>query len=320
MKITIQSSIATLVCVLIPAVLPAQYQPQGQYSWDYWYARSGDTCHAYYLQYPVNADQSQRHSRQTVGHAVSKDLSSWIEKPTALMALAGTWNDVGIATGSVVKKDGKWWMIFTGNSTSKGGIGLAYSTDLYTWIKQGNAPVIPGGTTFTTGWKGQTLACKPLADPYIYPEKTGDWYFLVINSQVVDAPVGQRGCALMLKSADLIKWQVHSIISYPGTFERMETTQIWKANGRWYLYFGGVTSSSHKNFVYIANAFDGPYAPQPWSEIFLPEGKRYYIAKVEKGANGHDIYLAGLEYRAVSEPYLVNYDKITGEISLSKLN
>ena len=318
MKILIQCSIAALLSFLIPTLLPAQYQPQGQYSWDYWFARNGDTCHAYYLQYPINADQSKRHSQQTVGHAISPDLISWIEKPTALAAVAGTWNDVGIATGSVVFKDDRWWMVFSGNSSTKGGIGLAYSTDLYTWIKYGNKPIIPGGTTYTANWKGQSLTCKPLADPYIYPEKIGDWYFLVINSQVINTQEGQRGCVLMLKSTDLITWQAHAIVSYPGTFERMETTQIWQANGRWYLYFGGVTSSSHKNFVYMADTFDGPYQPQSWSEIFLPDGKRYYIAKIQKAANGHDVYLAGLEYRAVSVPFTVIYNKVTGEMSLSK--
>lgn len=317
MKITIQCLIVNIVCFHIPTMLFAQYQPQDKYSWDYWFARNGDIYHAFYLQYPINADQAYRHTCQTVGHAVSKDLRSWVEQPTALIAIDKTWNDVGIATGSTVFKDGKWWIIFTGKSTNNGGMGLAYSDDLFTWVKYGNEPIIPFSTIYKINWKGQTLNCVPLADPYIYPEKIGKWYFMVLNSQVVESPVEHCGCMLMLKSDDLINWQTHAMISYPEIFERMETPQMWQANGRWYLYFGGVNSLGHKNFVYTADKFDGVYTSQPWSEILLPDRKQYYIAKIVKTISGCDVYLTGLGYHAISAPYMVDYDKTSGEMILS---
>ena len=84
------------------------YKLEEMFVWDFWYARQGDEFHAFYLQYPRAGDPEYIHSRQSVGHAVSKDLLHWEERPTALRPLPGTWNDMGLATGSVVFKDGAW--------------------------------------------------------------------------------------------------------------------------------------------------------------------------------------------------------------------
>jgi beta-fructofuranosidase len=139
-------------------------------------------------------------------------------------------------------------------------------------------------------WKGEELKCYPLADPYIFPEAIDGWYYLVINSQVVGASEGKRGCQLMLKSKDLIQWESHGIAAYPECFERMETAQIWEHNGRWYMLFGGVPDMG--TYIYTASTFCGPYEPQEWSKLELPAGIEYYLGKVEKDTNGNSVFLA----------------------------
>ena len=77
--------------------------------------------------------------KQVCGHMMSKDLIHWEYAGNALKAEAGTWNDLGIATGSVAKYNGRWYMMFTANSVMADncGIGGAVSDELITWEKLG---------------------------------------------------------------------------------------------------------------------------------------------------------------------------------------
>ncbi|MCD9020308.1 hypothetical protein [Cohnella silvisoli] len=63
------------------------YRLEDEFIWDFWYARQGGKVLAFYLQYPRAGDPEYIHSRQSVGHAVSKDLLHWEERPAALQAL-----------------------------------------------------------------------------------------------------------------------------------------------------------------------------------------------------------------------------------------
>ncbi len=40
-----------------------------------------------------------------------------------------------------------------------------------------------------------------------------------------------------------------------------------------------------------SESFDGHYEAQPWSEIKLPDGKRFYIGKRLKAFNGKEYFL-----------------------------
>lgn len=297
------------------------FRLEDKFVWDFWYARRGDEYHAFYLQYPREDDPEFIHYRQSVGHAVSKDLLHWEERPTALRPLPGTWNDMGIATGSVVFKDGAWYMLFTGNSNRDGGgIGLARSDDLTNWTKVGEAPVFSRPALYNAKWKGKDVQASPLADPYVYPEPIDGFYYMVINAQEVDAPQGSRGCQLMLRSRNLTDWEAHKIVAYPRQFERMETSQIWYRDGLWYMYFGGVTGDGKiENWIYASELFDGPYEVRPWSRISLPGDCYFYIAKVVEDANGDDIFLANKAIESLLGGYKIGYGD-DGSIALEEVN
>ena len=82
---------------------PSLYHPDGLFVWDTWFLQDGDTTHVYHLQVKrpgKNVDQDfiqQKDSivnythetdkatfEGTIGHATSKDLLAWTERPTAL--------------------------------------------------------------------------------------------------------------------------------------------------------------------------------------------------------------------------------------------
>ncbi len=296
------------------------YHPPGMWTWDYWFAVDGDTYHAFYLQAPMCLpDPALKHGHQHVGHAVSHDLVNWDDLGPALVPVHGTWNDLSIATGSVARHDGNWWMLFSGRGSKASGMGLAVSEDLVHWSKVGDGPVVPFGAQFKGEWEGRELTWFPLADPYVYPEPFDGWFYAVINARVVGEPIETSGCLAAMRSRDFSSWEPAGIWAFPKWFERMETPQVWTRDGKWYLYFGahgglqhdalreGAPEAYHKagNFVFMADRMEGPYEPVGQWWLNLPDGRSGYIYKVVEGPAG-DVLLTSIDCK-LSSPYRVTY-------------
>ena len=279
------------------------YKPQGKNAWDFWFAKTDKMYHAFYLEYgdeKAQPDQSQRHSRQWVGHAESKDLIHWTECPTALRE-----EGQGIATGSVIHHKGKWFML-----TTHRGFSVAESDDLRTWRWSEGNPVY-NGEVLEADWLGKPLKFRMLADPYLYPEQRDGFWYATVNSHIEGAAKGERGAQVLVRSKDLKHWEGWKVIAWPRLFERMETAQLWEHAGRWYLYFGAVIENDHEtrqpNLIYIASRFEGPYEAQSWSEIKLPGVDNWYIGKRVVTRDGHDVFLAGQNYCSLSRPVQMHY-------------
>lgn len=273
------------------------FRPKGHNAWDFWFARSGDTYHAFYLEYPdkeAMPDQSRRHGGQWVGHAVSKDLVHWEEHSTALKEAPAR----GIATGSCVRDGDRWYMLLTYQ-----GFALAESDDLEHWRWKGKAQF---PSELRTAWKGETLGFRMLADPFVYPERIDGWWYAAINSQIIGAPKETSGAQVLMRSRDLLQWETHKVICYPKCFERIETAQFWEKSGRWYLHFGGAGGAGGSH-VYTADRFDGPYEERPWSRMTLPDIGYFYLGKRIVAPDGGDVFLAGQGYAGLSLPIRMTY-------------
>jgi beta-fructofuranosidase len=273
------------------------FRPKGHNAWDFWFAKSGDTFHAFYLEYPdkeAQPDQSRRHGGQWVGHAVSKDLVHWEERPTALKEAPAR----GIATGSCVRDGERWAMLVTYQ-----GFTVAESDDLEHWRWKAKAQF---PSELRADWKGERLSFRMLADPFVYPDKIDGWWYAAINSQISGAPKEQSGAQVLMRSKDLLQWETHKIICYPKLFERIETAQFWPKNGKWYLHFGGAGGKGGSH-VYIADRFDGPYEERPWSQITLPGIGYFYLGKRVAASEGTDVFLAGQSYAGLSLPIRMTY-------------
>lgn len=111
--------------------------------WDFWLAADGDDVHVFFLHAPRSlGDPEIRHHRARIGHAVSRDLTTWTLQPPPFDAgEPGDFDDLATWTGSVYAHDGLWRMFYTGISTRERGavqrIGLATSRDLISWEKHG---------------------------------------------------------------------------------------------------------------------------------------------------------------------------------------
>lgn len=352
---------AALACLLLAAPLcshaaepsaAATFQPPGMWIWDNWFAREGNQWHAFYLQLPKAVGPERRWKGNDlykhVGHAVSANLFDWQDAGSALCALSGTWNDRHIATGSIIRHEDKWWMFFTGRGTAGDGVGLALSTDLMTW-KTEPQPVFPLSDTFAkdgpgpadSTWQGRPQRWVGISDPYIYPEAVDGWFYIVLCSRILAVPIESSGCLTLIRSRDLRQWESAGIVSWPQCFERMETPQLWRHQGRWYLSFGGVLSTpwaqaqtqqqafpppvrgqrSHQNYYFMLSDFRQPAQVADLHYITIPADS--YIMKVLSVDEGHDVALFTSKEKeprgsSLSPPYAVRYAP-SGEFEIEPL-
>lgn len=319
---------AGALCCLTLAAAPAddaRFHPPGMRAWDFWYAQHEGVYHAFFLQAPDCAPEPREvPGVPHVGHASSADLVHWTNHGPCLVPQGGTWNDLAIATGSVVRHDGRWWMLFSGRGSRQSGIGLAVSDDLFAWEKVGDGPVVSFGDTFDGEWQGEPLRWRGLADPYVYPEAVDGWYYLALNSRVEGAPISESGCLTMMRSRDLVAWEPHSVMAWPRLWERLETPQVWPHDERWYVVFGGAHDhglpegylaqvppevqalKTRGNYVYAADKLAGPYGPVGRWWLLLPDGLWHYIPKVIEGPDGREVLLTMSGYK-LSKPYPVSY-------------
>ncbi len=325
MKITSYCIFAwAFLCTAVSANDSALYKPQGREAWDFWFAKSGENYHAFYLQTPKGVS----HDKSSVGSAFSKDLIHWTENGEILHAnTKGQWCDSHIATGSTWRGKDRWQMLFTAITIGKGGgIGLAESDDLKKWNTVGPVcinykdHVVPEDPYWQKqGVKaGDRVRYEIFADPYVLPDAIDGWYYMIANCGIVGRPINERGCIGLMRSKDGRTWEDCGIIGLMLNFDRPETPQLWKHGNRWYLYFGGAREQAkfcRVNCVYKAQALRGPFAESPHSEIKLPDGRPFYIAKVLTDPQGQDVLLACISGSQLSMPYPVQYAD-DGSISL----
>lgn len=289
---------------------------------DYWFIKSGDTYHAYFLvNNPDGADKGQH-----IAHATSTDFLNWSYQGIVLRGYDNKgWNDRNLATGSVAKYGDTYYMLYTGQSTKMGGIGVARSKDLNTWERIGDnqSPQISAGKTYTAEYNGVSHRCTILADPYIYPEAIDGYYYAYINSWASDQPKNSRGCQLMFRSKDMIQWEPYKIATLTDDLDRLETCQVWKHGDKWYMSFGGrrvdpnggdFDDVESANYIYMADHFDGPYEKQEWSKLSYPSATGPYIQKALTDPFGDEVMLVMSPWKGVLWPYSITYGK-EGKIS-----
>ena len=319
------SPLLLAVTPLLAAESPL-YKPAGGQAFDFWYAKSGQTYHAFYLQRP----DGTRDAPTSVGSATSTDLVHWTELGEILRAdPKATWCNDRIATGSTWRGEQRWQMLVTAHGGTGGNVGLAESDDLRKWTIIG--PVQIDYQTHTVPedayWQraglkaGETVSYRIAADPYVLPEPMDGWHYMVANCTIVGRPLNQRGCIGLMRSHDGRRWEDCGIISLMLDYDRPETPQLWKHGERWYLYFGGAREGKdlcRHNRIYTARSMRGPFEPPPRSELKLPDNPGFfYIVKVLADPQGQDVLLAAIRGASMSRPYPVTYDP-DGSLTLSR--
>lgn len=231
----------------------------------------------FYLQAPRSiGDPEQRHWNVSIGHAVSTDLSRWEVLPDALApGPPGSWDDSTTWTGSIIRHEGVWHMLYTGTSRAEEGrvqrIGLATSTDLTHWERHGAKPVLEADPRWYELLDLDIWFDQAWRDPWVFRDPADGWFHAYLSARADHGDPHERGVVGHARSRDLITWEVLPPVAHPGGFGELEVPQLIEHGGRWYLLFCSVveTQSSGRRshglgtgtYYFMADHRYGPFDP-----------------------------------------------------------
>jgi beta-fructofuranosidase len=180
-----------------------------------------------------------------IGHAVSRDLRNWtLCTPALLRGPAGAWDET-LATGSVIRHGGRYWMAYTGHLTAQ--IGLAWSTDLHAWHRHdGNPVTCCDGELYEKAGSG-VRTMMHWRDPFLF-ENAGYVYHAVCAS-ANRGPADGRGTVGLARSADMVRWEILPPSDVEPICQEMECPQVVQREGLWYLLFSSGPDWFAKSFA-----------------------------------------------------------------------
>jgi beta-fructofuranosidase len=172
------------------------------------------------------------------GHATSRDLVHWTDRPIALAPTPGGADENGCWSGCAIDHDGMPSLIYTGVSSAAGPpddqrpcLATSADDDLLVWHKHPGNPIIRQPPS--------NLALTIFRDHCVWHEDDG-WY------QIIGAGLqGGGGAALLYRSQDLRQWDyLHPLCigdqrdrSGVWTGTGWECPQLIALNGQRYLLF-----------------------------------------------------------------------------------
>ena len=107
---------------------------------DAWYYEADAAVHMFFMTKPGDSDGGW-----DIGHAATRDLFAWEHFGLALeRGPPGPWDEKSLATGSVIRRGGRYWMAYTGHRMDETlfvqRVGMAVSDDLARWEKLSGSP------------------------------------------------------------------------------------------------------------------------------------------------------------------------------------
>lgn len=215
------------------------YAPSGQYVWDCWYLTKGDEVHAYHLQLPRPTDPPAEQREQPLGHAVSRNLIDWEERPPVLFPdPASPDDDLQHWTGCALWHENKGYLYYTMRHSGSHGlqqkIGLALSDDANNWKHYtGNPLFVPDPRWYATK-DNPVPGYVDCRDFHVIKAPQGGWlgYFATRQPGRELPETSVIGCAY---STDLIHWEQRPPVFAPRKYSCVEVPDVFFLNGRWYL-------------------------------------------------------------------------------------
>ena len=208
---------------------------EGRSIGDAWYYEADDAIHMYFL-----TSVGDTKVGLDIGHAVTDDLVNWDYLGLALTrGSPGSWDDKNLATGSVIRRDGRYWMAFTGHRMKEPlfvqRVGMAVSDDLQRWQKLPENPIseadpeyyelVSTGRRTLTHWR----------DPFLFD--AGTEVFQYVCARRTEGDVTARGAVGMARSTDMVRWESLPPPEHDRMTEEMEVPQVYAIAGRYYLLF-----------------------------------------------------------------------------------
>ena len=222
----------------------------------------------YHLFYIRNNPNLPAESTQVdFGHAISKDLYFWTPEPPVLPTRPGQFDASHVWAPSIVRRDSVYYMFYTGVVDSSSTyqlyqrMGLATSTDLYTW----NPLELPVYGCGQVPWCAcDSTDSKPFRDPFVMEDPTTPGRWLMYYSTAPASDPGGMIIAVASSDGDFTQWQDLEplwITQRQYTYnDAVESPHAFEHDGLWYLFF---TTNSGQPISFATS--NSPIAPlQDW--------------------------------------------------------
>jgi beta-fructofuranosidase len=146
-----------------------------------------------------------------------------------------------LGTGSIVRHGGEWRLFYTGVSgaDSVQRIGCARSTDLVSWTRLGDGPLVEADPTWYETVRGGG-ACAAWRDPWVFRDEDTGVFHMFVTARANAGPADGHGVIGHAWSADLLAWQVGPPISTPGEFAALEVPQLVRVEAAWWILFSAL--------------------------------------------------------------------------------
>ena len=206
---------------------------------DTWYIVHEGMAHCFFCTSP-EPDASWHWD---IGHAVSGDLLNWEYVGLALeRGLDGEWDSQTLSTGSVIHRDGRFWMAYSAIRKGENPptrkvhrVGIAVSDDLYHWTKHERNPVNEREPRYYERLGPAHKAYGQWRDPFLYAE--GDRVYQYVCARSKSADRDRRGAFGIAMSRDMVTWQVGPALQVAPIATELEVPQVYYIDGRYYLVF-----------------------------------------------------------------------------------
>ena len=181
--------------------------------------------------------------KESYGHAVSDDGIHWEPVKTALRpGKKGTWDDRGTWSGDFLKKDGLYYLLYTGvcSEDKLQRLGLARSRDLVHWEKFPGNPVSQPDPRYYENDPDNSPGYNHVAwrDPGVRYDARSGWVYAYVCARLNHGRGKRRGCVGLIRSRDMIHWQVLPPVYAPRRERYHEVPQVIRAGNRYLLFFG----------------------------------------------------------------------------------
>ena len=219
-------------------------------------------------------------------HLVSRDFVSFEELGEALERGAPGTQDQWVFTGSVIEREGRFFIFYTGHNGHFAELGKpiqavmrATSPDMISWTKDAGfmfyAPTAAGYEP--DDWR----------DPYVFWNPEARAYWMLLAARKTQGPSRNRGLTALATSPDLEDWQVSDPFWAPDIYYTHECPDLFRMGEWWYLVYSTFSERSVTHYR-MSRSLAGPWLAHA-NDTF--DGRAYYAAKT--AGDGQRRYVFG---------------------------
>ena len=236
--------------------------------------------HAFYLKAPLPPLRDGAH-HTPYAHVASRDLVNWEELPLAIEPGGeGAPDAVSCFTGSVIERNGKFYLFYTGfqGEGKAQTVCLATSSDLISWEKDPRNPIIEADARWyeAIDWR----------DPFPFWNEEAGEYWMLLAAREKQGPDNRRGCIALMTSPDLERWEVKPPFWSPRLYYTHECPDLFRWGEFWVLVY---STFSERNVTHyrLSKSLNGPWLA-PDNDTF--DGRAFYAAKTAGDGNRRFVF------------------------------